>query len=183
MLFNESAYTKELDQVIESFTQKLKELRTGKAGMEVFDTIQIDQYGTMSPLSYAATISFPTPIQANIKPFNKTDISQIGNAIRNANIGGSVSEQSEMVIVNFMPLTQEDRAETAKQLNKMLEDFRIRSRGIRQNYKQKLDALEGVSEDEQRVSEKRIQELLDKNVEQLESLAEAKGKDINPNAK
>lgn len=183
MLFNEAEYTKELKEVIERFQEELKKLKTGKAGMDAFNGIEIDQYGTMSPLAYAATISFPQPITANVKPFSKTDVTKIAAAIRNANIGGSVVEQSEMVIVNFLPLTQEDRDATSKELDKMLEGFRVRSRGVRQDYMQKVKALEGVSEDEQKASEKKIQELVDANIKSLEALAKDKNSEINPNAK
>lgn len=183
MLFDESKYKSELNEVIERFKEEVKKLKTGKAGMEVFNSIEIDQYGAMTPLAYAATISFPQPITANIKPFNKTDVSKIASAIRNANVGGSVVEQSEMVIVNFLPLTQEDRDATSKELNSILEGFRVRSRNVRQDYMQKVKALDGVSEDEQKASEKKIQELLDSHIKSLEEFAAEKNKEINPNAK
>ena len=151
--------------------------------MDVFNDIQIDQYGTLTPLSYASTISFASPIVAEIRPFSKTDISKIAAAIRNANIGGSVNEQAEKVIVNFLPLTQEDRDASSKELSEMLESFRVRARGVRQDYMQKVKALEGVSEDEQKMSEKRIQELVDANIKSLEALADEKDSELNPNKK
>ncbi|MEO6729351.1 MAG: ribosome-recycling factor [Candidatus Dojkabacteria bacterium] len=183
MLFDEAKYKAELAEVSNRFSEELKKLKTGKAGMDAFKGIEIDQYGTMSPLEYAATISFPQPITANIKPFSKTDISKIASAIRNANMGGSVVEQSEMVIVNFLPLTQEDRDATSKELSTILEGFRVRARNVRQDYMQKVKALDGVSEDEQKASEKKIQELVDAIIKSLEELAADKNKEINPNAK
>ncbi len=183
MLFDETKYKADLEEVITRFKEELKKLKTGKAEMDVFNNIQIDQYGTMSPLQYAATISFPKPITAIVSPFNKADISKVAAAIRNANIGGSVVEQSDGVIVNFLPLTQEDRDASSKELGVMLEGFRIRARNVRQDYMQKVKALEGVPEDEQKMSEKRIQELVDANIKSLETIAAEKNQELNPNAK
>ena len=65
----------------------------------------------------------------------------------------------------------------------MLEAFRVRARNVRQDYMQKVKALDGVPEDEQKASEKRIQELVDANIKSLEAIAAEKNLELNPNAK
>lgn len=182
MLFDEGKYKGELKSIVtDRFMEELKSLRTGKATQEMFQNIMIDQYGNPTPIPYTATLKFDTPISVQVIPFNKADIGKIADAIRNANLGASVSEQSDHVRLNFPSLTQEDRANSVKILNKMLEEFRVRARNIRLNYKQEVDAIEGVSEDEQRASEKRIQTILDETIENLEKISKEKEKEINPN--
>lgn len=181
MLFDEAKYKAGLDNVISRFKDEISTLRTGKASKDMFDNIMVEAYGSSMPVSNLASLVFEGAISVSAKVFDKSISPKVVQALTDALQGASVTDQGEVIRINFRPITQEDRDARVKELKKMLEDARIAARLVRQDYMQKVKSLEGVSEDEQKLAEKDIQEILEKYIEQLQEVALQKEIELSPN--
>lgn len=183
MLYNVSEYKEELELILLEFGEEISKLRTGKATMETFSKIFVQVYGSSMNLPSVAKIVFETPINIRISPFDKGNKKIVVEALEQQNIGAKINDMGDELRLNFLPMTQEDREAKVKELEKMVESFRIKMRLVRQEYMKKVKGLEAVSEDEQKVAEKNIQEDLDSHIGKLEDASKAKKRELNPNEK
>jgi ribosome recycling factor len=181
MLYNVSEYQDELEMILIEFAEDIAEIRTGKATMETFNKIYVQAYGVSTPLAGVAKIVFETPINIKITPFDKSNKKEIVAALEQHNIGAKINDMGDELRLNFLPMTQEDRDAKIKELEKMVESYRIKMRLVRQEYMKKIKALEAVSEDEQKVAERNIQEDLDNYIKKLEEAFTLKKKELKPN--
>jgi ribosome recycling factor len=179
MLFNENELKRELDDVVNSLAEDMKSIRTGRASNDTFEKILVDYYGTKTPLTYIAQITFNSAISITVKLNDKNAASEVKKALDEANIGGSIVESEKGVFkINFNPLTEEDRKLKVKELGFLLEEKRIRARHVRQRYMEEIKSLDKVSEDDQKRSEERVQKMLDEHIAKLETLAKDKESDL-----
>lgn len=178
MLYNEKELKEELELVELEFSENLKKVRTGRASKDVFDNIRVSAYGSSSPLSAVANLIFEGPLSVVVKVWDKSLLPEVRTAIDNANLGASVTDHGDHIRINFLPLTEELRKEKIKDVNKMLEDYRVKVRLVRQEYMQTVKALDGVSEDEQKLSQENIQKTIDSSIERLEEIAQSKEKEL-----
>ncbi len=181
MLFDELEYRLQLDEVVDRFKRNISTLRAAGASKDLFDNIMVSAYETSMPASQLASFVFDGAINISAKVFDKSISSKVWEALRDALPGASVVDQGDVIRINFRPLTQEDRDARVKDLNKMLEEGRIAARLVRQEYMQKVKGADGVSEDEQKLAEKDIQEILDEYIEKLESVSKEKELELSPN--
>lgn len=178
MLYNESELNEELELIELEFDDNLKKIRTGRASKDVFENIKVNAYGTTSSLSAVSNLIFEGPLNVVVKVWDKSLMPDVKSAIDNANLGASVTDHGDHIRINFLPLTEESRKEKIKEVNKMLEDYRVRVRLVRQDFMQKIKALEGVSEDEQKVDQEKIQQTIDSSIKRLEEISQAKEKEL-----
>ncbi|GAB3167757.1 ribosome recycling factor [Telluribacter humicola] len=159
---------------------ELSKIRAGKATPQMLDGIQVDYYGSMSPLHTVATINTPDARTIAIKPFEKNMIGEINKAIRNSNLGFSPSNDGELIRINIPPLTEERRRDLVKRAKQETETAKINIRNIRQDANNSIRKLtkEGVSEDEVKVGEERVQKITDSYITRVEQVFVAKEKDI-----
>jgi len=178
MLFDQDALSEELQLIEIEFEDYLKKIRTGRASKDVFDRIIVSAYGVGSPLNSVSNFVFDGPLSVMVKVWDKNLIPEVKKSLENAHLGASITDQGDYIRINFFPLTEEDRKERVKDLNKILEDYRVKVRLVRQDYMQKVKGLEGVSEDEQKVSEEKIQKMIDESIKNLEEIASKKEEEI-----
>ncbi|WP_247234011.1 ribosome recycling factor [Telluribacter sp. SYSU D00476] len=159
---------------------ELTKIRAGKATPQMLDGIQVEYYGSMSPLHTVATINTPDARTIAIKPFEKHMIGEINKAIRNSNLGFSPSNDGELIRINIPPLTEERRRDLVKRAKQEAETAKINIRNIRQDANNSIRKLtkEGVSEDEVKVGEERVQKITDSYIARVEQVFAAKEKDI-----
>lgn len=181
MLFDELEYRLELDSVVERFKKDISTLKTGKASKDMFENIMVSAYDTSMPVSNLASLVFEGAISVTAKVFDKSVGGKVWEALRDALPGASVVDQGDVIRINFRPITQEDRDARVKELNKILEEARIAARLKRQDFMQKVKGAEGVSEDEQKLAEKDIQEILDEYVKKIEEISTEKEIELSPN--
>ncbi len=181
MLFDELEYRLELDSVVERFKKDISTLKTGKASKDMFENIMVSAYDTSMPVSNLASLVFEGAISVTAKVFDKGVSGKVWEALRDALPGASVVDQGDVIRINFRPITQEDRDARVKELNKILEEARIAARLKRQDFMQKVKGAESVSEDEQKLAEKDIQEILDEYVKKIEEISTEKEIELSPN--
>lgn len=181
MLYDEAKYKSALDNVVSRFKEDISTLRTGGANQEMFENILVEAYGASMPVSNLASLVFEGRMSVAVKVFDKNNSTNVVKSLSEALQGASVTDQGEVIRVNFRPITQEDRDMIVKELKRMLESARVAARLVRQEYMQKVKAMEGVSEDEQKVAEKNIQETLEEYIEKLEAISAEKEHELSPN--
>ncbi len=175
-------FRQKLSLALERLGEDLKKVRTGRAHVDMLDGVRVEAYGVLTPLNQVANITVPEPQLIQITPFDPANISAVSEGIKKDEaLGLNPSDDGRVVRVNIPPLTQERRAQIAKQLGTNAEDARIVSRNLRQdlmnNLKKQKSAGE-ITEDDLRSLEKQVQEELDKFNKQVDELIGAKEAEI-----
>ena len=127
----------------------LSKIRAGKASPQMLRAVAVDYYGSVTPLTQMANVTTPDSQTITIQPFDKSMISDIEQAIVNAQLGFNPSNNGEKVIINVPALTEERRRDLVKQVKIEIEKSKISCRNIRQKSNDELKKIgkEGVSED------------------------------------
>ncbi len=169
-----------MDGALKHLAIELNKIRAGKASPQMLDGIQVDYYGSPSPLQNVASVSTPDTRTLVIKPFEKRLIADIEKAIRNSNIGLSPNNDGEIIRLSVPPLTEERRHEMVKRVKQEVETAKVNVRNVRQDANNSIRKLtkEGVSEDQVKNGEARVQELTDEHTNKIDKIFDAKEKDI-----
>ncbi len=170
-----------MEGAIKHLIIELGKIRAGKASPQMLDGLQIEYYGSMTPIQNVATINTPDARTIAIKPFEKKIINDIEKAIRNGNLGFAPSNDGEMIRISVPPLTEERRVQLVKIAKTEIETAKINIRNIRQDANNSLRRLhkeDGVAEDLIKQSEERVQKLTDSFVSKIEQVFGAKEKEI-----
>lgn len=169
-----------MEGAIKHLIIELGKIRAGKASPQMLDGLQIEYYGSMTPLANVATINTPDARTIAIKPFERKIINDIEKAIRNGNLGFAPSNDGEMIRISVPPLNEERRRELAKRAKNEVETAKINIRNIRQDANNALRKLtkEGVAEDLVKLSEDRVQQLTNSYISKVEQILSAKEKEI-----
>ena len=170
-----------MKRAIEAFQRDLSRVRTGRANLSLLDGIKVDYYGTPTPLNQVASLNVADARLITVKPWEKNMIPVIEKAIRSSDLGLNPVADSELVRLPIPPLTQERRKELVKQIKKMTEEARVAVRGARRDANEMLKEAEKdgeVSEDAAKLTGKKIQDLTDRYVAQVDEVAERKEKEI-----
>ena len=156
-------------------------VRTGRASAAIFDRIMVDYYGTKTPLKQISSISTPEAQLAIIQPWDKNAISAIEKAIMSSDLGVTPSNDGNVIRVPFPPLSEERRKDFVKLVKKMAEEGKVAIRNVRHEARDDLKDLEDekmISEDERKRAEKKIDELTEKYVKEIDALLQHKEKEI-----
>lgn len=169
-----------MDGAIKHLIIELGKIRAGKASPQMLEGLQIDYYGSMTPIQNVATINTPDARTLAIKPFEKKIINDIEKAIRNSNLGFSPSNDGDMIRISVPPLNEERRRELVKRAKNEIETAKINIRNIRQDANNSLRKLtkDGVAEDLVKSSEDRVQKLTDSYIAKIEHVLSVKEKEI-----
>ena len=169
-----------MEGAIKHLIIELGKIRAGKASPQMLEGLQIEYYGSMTPIQNVATINTPDARTLAIKPFEKKIINDIEKAIRNSNLGFSPSNDGELIRISVPPLNEERRRELVKRAKNEIETAKINVRNIRQDANNSLRKLtkEGVSEDLVKSSEDRVQKLTDSFVAKIEQIFSVKEREI-----
>ncbi len=169
-----------MDKAVTHTAHELVKIRAGKANPSMLEGIMVEYYGTPTPLNQTATVSAPDARTLMIKPWEKSIISDIERAIINSDLGLNPQNDGEQVIINIPMLTEERRIELMKQVKHECELGRISLRTVRKDVNDHLKQLqkEGVSEDDVRRAEDRVQEITDNHSKKIDELLEKKESEI-----
>jgi len=173
--------TKELmDKAIEHTKVALQKIRAGKASPAMLDGLMVDYYGNDTPINQVASISTPDARSIIIKPWEKNIIGEIERAIINSDLGFTPQNDGEIVRINIPPLTEERRISLSKQAKSEAEDGKISIRNARKDANDHLKQLqkEGISEDDVKRGEDKVQSLTDGYVKKIDEILEQKEKEI-----
>ena len=170
-----------MDQAVVHTNMELVKVRTGRANPEIFDSLMIDYYGTLTPLNQVANISIPEARLINIQPYEKTLIPQIEKVILQNNLGLTPSNNGTIIHVPVPQLSEERRKELIKYVHELIENGKISIRNVRRDAIHHIKIYkdeEHISEDIIVRSEKEIQELTDRHIEKLDNMLKSKEEDI-----
>ena len=156
-------------------------IRSGRASVGMFNPILVDYYGAPTPLQQLASISIPEARTVIISPFDRSSMSAIDKAIREANLGINPSDDGAVLRCNLPALTEERRRDYVKMARTKAEDGKISVRSIRRKTKDALDKIKKdgeAGEDEVKRAEAELDQLTKRFVDQIDKLLEAKEKDL-----
>ncbi len=180
--FNEKNYSTKMDKSILSLKKDISTLRTGRANVNMLDTIKVDVYGQLMPINQLATISVPEARLISIQVWDKSNITLIESAIQKSELGINPQVEGQLLRLRIPDLTEERRKELIKVLKNMGEKAKISTRNIRReaNDELKIKLKEKIiSEDDNKNFEKNIQKLTDLNIKKIEEVILIKEKEIS----
>ena len=177
----------ELDDCKEKMTKavahtesELTKIRAGKASPSMLDGINVDYYGSPTPLAQVSNINTTDARTIVIQPWEKSLLSAIEKAIMESNLGLNPQNDGSIIRLNIPVLTEERRRDLVKKAKEETEKGRITIRNIRKDANESIKKLknDGASEDEIKVGETEVQKLTDAYIAKVDHLAELKEKDI-----
>lgn len=170
-----------MDQSIEALKNNLGKVRTGRANPQLLDTIHVEYYGSMVPLSQVANVTLLDSRTISVQPWEKNLGAKIEKAIRESDLGLNPASMGDLIRVPMPPMSEERRKEMTKLARTEGENAKIAIRNLRR------DANEGVkrlvkdkeaSEDDQKRSEAEVQKLTDKHIADIDTLVANKEQEI-----
>ena len=167
-----------MNKSIDSFRLSLSALRTGRASASMLNGIEIDYYGSPTPINQIASITVPEPRQLLIKPYDRNDVKNVVAAISASDLGLNPINEGTMVRLIIPVLTEERRKEIVKQARKYTEEAKVAVRNVRRDYMDVLKIDDSYSEDLLRRAQDDIQKVTDEAVKNIDSILEEKEKEI-----
>ena len=170
-----------MEKALRSLRAEVQKVRTGRANAALLDGIQVDYYGTPTPLNQLANLTVPDPRLIVISPYDKGVMQAIEKAIQTSDLGLSPNNDGKVVRIPIPPLTEERRKELVKHVHRLAEDHKVGVREARRDALSMLKDLEGegaVPADDRRREEKRIQALTDDFVKKIDETTSQKEEEI-----
>ncbi|WP_332814946.1 ribosome recycling factor [Ramlibacter sp.] len=170
-----------MDQSIAAFKTNLTKIRTGRANPGLLDTVHVDYYGSMLPISQVANVSLLDARTISVQPWEKGMGAKIEKAIRESDLGLNPASMGDLIRVPMPPMSEERRKEMTKLVRHEGEAAKIAIRNLRRdanNAVQKLVKDKLASEDEQKRAEADIQKTTDRHVAEIDRMVESKEQEI-----
>ena len=170
-----------MTKAVEDLRRELANIRTGRASLSLFESIEVDYYGTATPINQLASMSVPESSLVTIQPYDGSLIGAIEKAILGSDLGLNPANDGRLIRIPIPPLNEERRQQLAKHVHRVLEEHRTAVRNIRRDgndtMKKSLKNKE-ISEDEERRALEDIQKVTDDFIAQLEEIAKKKEEEI-----
>ena len=176
-LFGEEKMEKALGQMKREFST----VRTGRANPAILDRVVVDYYGAPTPIRQMAQVSVSEGTTLVITPFDKSILKDVEKAVIKAELGVAPNNDGVCIRLNFPPLTEERRRETAKEVKKFGEDAKIAIRNVRRDMVdslKKIEKEENLPEDAVKDNQDKIQKLTDKYVGIIDAQVVEKEKEV-----
>ncbi|WP_019896397.1 ribosome recycling factor [Hydrogenovibrio halophilus] len=166
-----------MDKSVESLESGLAKIRTGRAHPSILDSVKVDYYGSMVPVSQVANVNVEDARTLTVQPWEPPMIPTIEKAIMTSELGINPVTHGSVMRIPMPPLTEERRKEFIKLARSEAENARVAVRNIRRDANADFKALnkeKEVTDDELRESEERIQKMTDEHVQRIEAILSAK---------
>ncbi len=166
---------------LESLKSDLGGLRTGRANTTLLDPIQVEVYGANMPLNQVATVSAPEPRMLSVQVWDKSNVTPVEKAIRNAGLGINPITDGQNIRLPIPDMTEDRRKELAKLAHQYAEKAKIAVRNVRRDGNDALKADEKkkeISEDDRKRLETEVQKLTDATISEIDSALGSKEKEI-----
>ena len=170
-----------MEKSISVYAEKLSEIRAGRANPAILNKIQIDYYGTPTPINQVAGVSVPEARLIVIQPWDASILKEIEKAILASDIGINPNNDGKVIRLAFPELNEERRKEIVKEVRKMAEEAKVAVRSIRREGMDMAKASQKdgeITEDELKQAENEIQKITDKNIEEIDKILEVKEKEV-----
>ena len=180
-MFEEKNYNQKMDKTFGVFEKELSSLRTGRANSNMLDIIKVDVYGQKMPINQIGTITTPEARMINIQVWDINNVPLIDSAIRKSELGLNPQIDGQLMRLPIPDLNEERRIELKKIIKTTGEKCKISIRNIRREANDELKKLlksKEISEDEEKKSEKLIQDITDTNIKIIDEKIISKEKEI-----
>ena len=174
-------YRDRMDRSVASLKEEFSGLRTGRANSGLLDPVQVDAYGSTSPLSAVAAISVPEPRMISVSVWDKSMVGPVEKAIRSAGLGLNPIVDGQTLRIPVPPLTEERRKDLVKLAGKYTEQQKISVRNVRRDANDDLKKAEKageISQDEQKKMETEIQKDTDAAIKRIDEALKVKEVEI-----
>jgi len=171
----------EMGKTVSHFREEIRKIHTGRATPGLVEDIQMDYYGSKTPIKQVASINIPEPRMIVIAPWNKDDLANIQKAVAESDLKVNPQNDGEAVRVILPALTEERRLEMTKIIGREKEESRVAVRKVREevwDQAQNLFNQGGLPEDDKFRLKDKLQEIVDKINRELDDLAKAKEEEI-----
>lgn len=176
----EKATTK-MEKCLDSLERDFSTVRAGRANPNVLNNVLVDYYGTPTPLNQMAAVSVPEPRMLVVQPWDASALGDIEKAINVADIGINPQNDGKVIRLTFPQLTEEHRKTLVKDISKRGEEAKVAVRNVRRDVMDDIKKLKKdneITEDEQKDGEKKLQDITDKYVKQVDEMTKKKETEI-----
>ncbi len=176
-----NSYDAKMGKTIEVVKSDFASVRAGRANAGVLDRIQVEYYGTPTPIQQVASISTPDPRTLAIQPWDASLLRAIEKAIQSSDLGINPSNDGRVIRLAFPQLTEERRLELTKQVRKYSENGKVAIRNIRRDAIESFKVLKKnseITEDQFKDLEDEMQKITDKRCKEIDVLTAEKEKEL-----
>ena len=172
--------TDQLEKNLQHTATEFSRIRAGQASPAMLESVMVEYYGALTPLAKVANVNTPDSRTLAIQPWDKSLIRPIETAIINSNLGFAPQNDGEFIRISIPPVTEERRKELVKRAKSESENSKIGIRNLRKDANERIKKLEkdGLSEDDAKVGEDRVQKVVDSYIKKTDDLLENKEKEI-----
>lgn len=174
-------YEEKMKKSVEAVERDFGAVRAGRANASVLNRIQVDYYGTPTPIQQIASVASPDPRSLVITPWDASALKGIEKAIQESDLGINPQNDGKSIRLSFPQLTEERRKDLVKQIRKYTEGGKVAVRNIRRDAMDKFKAMKKageLTEDDQKKLEEETQKLTDKYVKLIDDTCADKNKEI-----
>ena len=174
-------FENKMKKTCEALETQLATIRAGRANASVLDQIQVDYYGSPTPIQQVASVATPDPRTLLIQPWDASVLKGIERAILSSDLGINPQNDGRMLRLVFPPLTEERRKEIAKLAGKYAEQQKIAIRNVRRDANDDLKKAEkdsAITQDEQRRMESEVQKFTDEAIKRVDEALKTKEQEI-----
>ncbi len=176
------AKTKEkMEKCLTALERDYAAVRAGRANPAVLDKVMVDYYGVPTPINQMAAVSVPEARLLVIQPWDASTLREIEKAINTADIGINPQNDGKVIRLTFPQLTEEHRKTLQKDISKRGEEAKVAIRNVRRDSMDDIKKLKKdneITEDEQKDAEKKLQDITDDYVKQVESITKKKEEEV-----
>ena len=179
--YSKSDLDRRMHGALDVFKHDLAGLRTGRASTALLDPIQVEVYGANMPINQVATISVPEPRLLTVQVWDRSNVTSVEKAIRNAGLGINPIVDGQLIRLPIPDLTEERRKELAKLAGQYAEKARVAVRNVRRDGMDQLKTLEKghhISEDEHRTKSDEVQKMTDETIKEIDAALKVKEAEI-----
>ena len=168
---------------VEILGRDLQSVRTGRASPALLDRIQVDYYGTPTPVNGVANVSAPDPRMVLVQPWDPKMLGVIEKAIQKSDLGINPTNDGQVIRLVLPQLTQDRRKELVKQVHQRAEEARVAVRNCRRDALEHLRKAEkeddsGISMEDEKRAQERLQKLTDQFVKRIEEVSRRKETEV-----
>lgn len=177
MGYNTKEFEEKLKKTISAFENNLDNIRASQANPKLLSRISFEYYGSPTPLNTMADIRVTDARTLTIMPYDKTTLKAIEKAILASDLGITPNNDGQAIRLVFPQLTQDRRKELSKQISKMGEEAKVAARMVRKNANDEVKKLKKdniLTEDDEEDAKKKIQDLTDKYIKQIDVITDKK---------
>lgn len=170
-----------MDASLQHLKVELSGVRTGRASLVLFDSVQVNYYGTPTPLKQIATLSIPDSRTVLIQPWDTSQLPEIEKAILGSGLGLTPTNDGKVIRISIPPLTEERRRDLVKLVKKIGEESKVAIRNIRRDANDELKSLQKdgtLTEDALRKAQDEVQKMTDQTVTKVDEILKKKEAEI-----